>query len=264
MKETVLITGATSGIGLELAKLFARGGYNLVIVARSEKDLTTTALLLENEYACKVTVISKDLFHPESGFELYEEVKSKGIIVDVLVNDAGQGVYGFFIENDLRRQLDIIQLNISSLVTLTYLWLKDMVARKNGKILNLSSIASTAPGPRQAVYHATKAFVQSFTQAIRSEVKDQGITVTALLPGVTDTDFFNKADMTASKAVQDKEKMADPADVAQDGYDALMQGDDKVVSGIKNKIQVAINNFIPEADAADQAKKRQAPINGED
>lgn len=260
MQETVLITGATSGIGLELAKLFAADGYRLVIVARDEMELAATAEMLRDTYAASVEIFSKDLFDEESGFELYEELKAKDIRIDVLVNDAGQGQYGLFIETEVRRQLDIIQLNISSLVVLTHLFLKDMVAERRGKILNLSSIASKAPGPWQAVYHGTKAFVQSFTEAIRSEVKDSGITVTALLPGVTDTDFFNKADMNSSKAVQDKDDMADPADVAKDGYDALLRGDDKVVSGFKNKLQVAMNNLATDQMAADQMKDFQKPV----
>lgn len=207
--------------------------------------------------------IAKDLFGAESGFEIYEEVRSKGITIDVLVNDAGQGVYGQFVDTDIRRQLDIIQLNISSLTVLTYLYLKEMVARGNGRILNVSSVASKSPGPWQAVYHGTKAFVQSFTEAIRSEVKDKGVVVTALLPKVTETDFFNKAEMTDSKAVQDKEKMADPADVARDGYNALMLGADKVVSGFKNKLQVAMTNLMPDENAADQTGKSQEPVDND-
>jgi len=264
MNKTVLITGATSGIGLELAKLFAKDGYKLVIVARDEQELASTASMLQQQHNTEVTTISKDLFNPESGFELYDEVAGKGITIDVLVNDAGQGVYGEFVDSDLRRQLDIIQLNISSLVTITHLWLKDFVARGEGKILNLSSIASKTPGPWQSVYHGTKAFVQSFTESVRSEVKDKGVVITALLPGVTDTDFFNKADMNDSKAVQDKDAMADPADVAKDGYDALMRGDDKVISGMKNKIQVGMSNMMTDAMVADQISKQQAPVDKKD
>src|SRR5215217_6867115 len=173
MNKTVLITGGTSGIGLELAKLFANDGYKIVVVARDEQELQNTASLLRQNYGVEVTTFSKDLFLPESGFELYEEVAAKGITVDVLVNDAGQGEYGLFADTDIRRQLNIIQLNVSSLVTLTHLWLKDFLSRGAGKILNLSSIASKSPGPWQAVYHGTKAFVQSFTEAIRSEVKEK-------------------------------------------------------------------------------------------
>ncbi|RYF20404.1 MAG: SDR family oxidoreductase [Flavobacteriales bacterium] len=258
MGNTVLITGGTSGIGLELAKLFAADQYQLVLVARHQDKLTQTANMLQQEYNVKVTTIAKDLFNPESGFELYREVKEKGIEVNVVVNDAGQGLYGQFIETDIRRQLDIIQLNISSLVVITHQFLQDMMAKGSGKILNLSSIAGKIPGPWQAVYHGTKAFVQSFTEAIRSEVKDAGVTVTALLPGATDTDFFNKADMTQSKIVQEND-LDDAAKVAKDGYDALNNGDDMVVSGLKNKMQIAMNAVTSDETAADRMGKMQEP-----
>lgn len=263
MNKTVLITGGTSGIGLELAKLFAKDGYGLVIVARDEAELQATCDTLRTLTAGPVITIAKDLFKPQSAFEVYEEVKSKGIVIDALVNNAAQGQFGEFADADLFRMLDIIQLNISSLVVLTHQFLNDFISRGEGKILNLSSIAGKAPGPWQAVYHGTKAFVQSFTEAIRSEVKDKNknITITALLPGVTDTDFFNKADMNNSKAVQDKDAMADPADVAKDGYDALMNGDDMVVSGLKNKMQVAMAAVTPDAMLAENMKKQQEPVN---
>jgi short-subunit dehydrogenase len=259
--KTVLITGGTSGIGLELAKLFAKDGYELIVVARDEGELAATAEILKKEHGATVTTIAKDLFEPDAAFELYDEVKAKGVTIDVLVNNAGQGVYGLFVDTDIERELEIIQLNISSLVGLTKPFLKDMVARGDGKILNVSSIASKVPGPWQSVYHGTKAFVQSFTEAIRSEVKDSGVTITALLPGVTDTDFFNKADMTESKAVQDKDAMADPADVAKDGYEALMSGKDMVVSGFNNKMQVAMGNILPDSTMADTVKEKQGPVN---
>lgn len=259
-RKTVLITGATSGIGLELAKLFAKDNYHMVIVARDKNELEQTSSALQVLSSGNIIPVSKDLFNKEAAFELYDEVKQKGIEIDILVNDAGQGQYGEFIESDIRRQLDIIQLNISSLVSLTHLYLNDFVARGEGRILNLSSIASKSPGPWQAVYHATKAFVQSFTEAVRSEVKDKGVVVTALLPGVTDTDFFNKADMNDSKAVQDKDKMANPADVAKDGYNALMKGDDMVVSGMGNKVQVAMGAITPDEQLADITKKKQEPV----
>lgn len=257
---TALVTGATSGIGYELAKILAEEGYNLIIVSRSKEELAAVAQNFSQQYGVKATPIDKDLFEPGAGEELYNEVKASGLQVDILVNNAAQGQFGEFADADLQRLLDIIQLNISSLVTLTHVYLKDMLSRGSGRILNLSSIAGKVPGPWQAVYHGTKAFVQSFTEAIRSEVKDKGITVTALLPGVTDTDFFNKADMNDSKAVQDKNKMADPADVAKDGYEALMRGDDMVVSGWKNKLQVAMGALTPDEQLADQMKKQQEPV----
>ena len=258
-KGYALITGATSGIGLELARLFAKDNYNLIIVARDEAELATTKDALEST-GVDVVTIAKDLFNPNGPFEVYDEVRSKGLEVTVLVNNAGQGMYGLFQDTEIRRELDIIQLNIASLIVLTKSFLKDMLQRGEGKILNTSSIASQAPGPYQSVYHGTKAFVQSFTEALRNEVKDSGITVTALLPGVTDTDFFNKAEMNESKVVQGK--MADPADVAKDGFDALMRGDDKVVSGFMNKVQVTLGNVMTDPMKAAQMRNQQEPASG--
>jgi len=257
--QYALITGATSGIGAELARLFAADGYNLVIVARDQHQLDAKAAELKQN-GIVVIPIAKDLFDPEQAFALYADLKAKDIQVDILVNNAGQGVYGEFEETDIDRELDIIDLNISSLVVLTKLFLKDMIARDSGKILNLASIASKVPGPWQAVYHGTKAFVLSFSEAIREELADTGITVTALMPGVTDTDFFNKADMLTSKAVQDKDAMADPADVARDGYEALMAGKDKVISGFKNKVQVGMSNILPDSTVAHQMSEQQKPV----
>ncbi len=259
-RKTALITGATSGIGLELAKLFAKDGYDLVIVARDKKELETTKELIESSSKAKAEIIQKDLFETYAAFEVYDEVKAKGISIDVLVNNAGHGLYGEFTDTDLKKELDIIQLNICSLVALTKLYLKDMVEKGEGKILNTSSIASKSPGPWQSVYHGTKAFVQSFTEAIRYEVKDSGVTITALLPGVTDTDFFHKAHMENSKAVQDESKMADPADVAKDGYEALMEGKDMVISGFKNKFGVAMNNISSDEKNAEKTAKQQEPV----
>lgn len=259
-KQTALVTGATSGIGLELAKLFAQDQYNLVIVARNEENLAYTAQQLSQQFGVEVTTIAKDLVNREAPREVYEAVRAKGIQVDVLVNDAGQGQYGLFVETDLDRELDIIQLNTSALVALTKFYLREMVERQSGKILNLASIASKIPGPWQSVYHATKAFVLSFTEAIRNEVKDQGVTITALLPGPTDTDFFNKANMQESKVVQEG-SLDDPAKVAKDGYDALMSGDDKVVSGFKNKAQVAVSAITPDPVLTEILNQQQKPAN---
>src|SRR6187200_3432676 len=169
-KTYTLITGGTSGIGYELAKIFASNGHNLILVSRDEADLTITRNELL-ELGVEVLIISKDLFDKQSPFDLYNEICEKGYDVDILVNNAGQGQYGEFSETDIDRELDIIQLNISTVVALTKLFLKDMLQRGEGKILNVSSVASKVPGPLQSVYHATKAFVQSFTEAVRNEVK---------------------------------------------------------------------------------------------
>jgi len=258
IKNYALVTGGTSGIGLELCKLLAADGYNLVIVARYEPELEATARLLNANYGADVRTFARDLFNPDEAFKLYEEVKAANIDIDILINNAGHGHYGLFVENDIQKELEIIHLNISSLVILTKFFLRDMVARGNGRIMNLSSIAGKTPGPWQAVYHATKAFVQSFTEAVRSEVKESGVTLTALLPGATDTDFFNKAGMNESKIVQEG-KLDSAEDVARDGYKALMAGDDMVISGTKNKIQIAMANVTPDSMAADKMKKQQEP-----
>ncbi|MBE7172919.1 MAG: SDR family oxidoreductase [Williamsia sp.] len=261
VEQYALITGASTGIGYELAKLFAADGYNIIAVARTQDDLERVKQELTAQHGVKVEVLVKDLFGENAASELYEEVKSRGFVVNVLVNDAGQGVYGLFAESDIDQQIKIIHLNIVSLTRLTYYFMKDMLARNEGKILQLASVASETPGPYQAVYHATKAFVLSLTEALISEVKDSAVTLTALQPGATDTDFFAKADMLDSKAVQDKSKLADPAKVARDGYEALMKGDDKIVSGAKNKFQTALGNIMPDTMLADQVRKQQEPVN---
>lgn len=259
--QYALVTGASAGIGYELAKLFAGAGYNIIAVSRSEEDLKSVAEEIRTHYGVQVHVMPKDLFGENAATELYNEVKGKGLHVEVLVNDAGQGVYGLFDETDIAEQMKIIHLNIVSLTKLTYHFLKDMKARNSGKIMQLGSVVSELPAPYQAVYGGTKAYVLSFSEALISELKDSAVTVTVLQPGATDTDFFNKAGAQESKIVQDKSNLADPAKVAKDGYDALMSGDDKVVSGFKNKAQIAMANVVPDTVLADQMKKQSEPVN---
>ena len=256
-QKTALITGATSGIGLELARLFAKDGFKLVILARNEAELQSTSTELKSNYGIEVVTLAKDLFNPESAFEVYDELKSQGIEISMLVNDAGQGVYGKFQETELERELNIINLNINSCVILTKLFLKDMLQRNEGRILNVGSVAGEAPGPWQSVYHGTKAFINSWSAAIRNELKDTNITVTVLLPGATDTDFFAKADMENSKITDSK--LSDPAKVAKDGYEALMAGDDRIVSGFQNKVMVGVASVVSESMAAEGMAKQQEP-----
>lgn len=254
----VLITGATSGIGYELATLFAKDGYNLIIVGRNHEQLTRKEKELRS-YGGDVISIAKNLFQSSDVYSLYAELTLNGICPEILVNDAGQGYYGKFQETDIHREIDIVNLNIVSVLILTKLFIRDRLAKGSGKILNLSSIASKAPGPWHSVYHGTKAFIQSWTEAIREELKDTGITVTALLPGPTDTDFFNKANMNQSKILEDRDNLANPADVALDGYKALMNGEDKVVSGLNNKFTVAMSNLSTDRLAAHRMSEMQKP-----
>jgi uncharacterized protein len=255
-QQTVLITGASSGIGLELAKLFAKDHFNMVLVARSEGTLNEVAAKLRSLGAGEVTVIPKDLSIPNSAIEVYEETKTRGIGIDILVNDAGAGVYGTFAETDIKTEIDIIQLNIISLVHLTKLYLRDMLMQNSGKILQLASIASYQPSPLLAVYAATKAFILSFSDAIRWELKDTYITVTSLIPPATDTDFFRKAGMEHTRAAQENPK--DPAEVAQAGYEALMKGEPHAYGpGVKE--MAAISSIMSNQNVAKMVEKQMQP-----
>lgn len=253
-----LITGATSGIGYELAKLFAKDSYNLILVARNQDRLQDITDELKRNYAIEVTPLAKDLFNPAAAREIYDTTKGMGITVDVLVNDAGQGEWGPFIETDLNRDLEIIQLNIASLLSLTKLYLKDMVSRNEGKILQLGSEAGTTPMPLLSVYAATKAFVLSFSAALVNELRDTNITVTVLLPGATDTDFFHKAGQEDTVTYRES-KLAAPEVVAKDGYDALMKGESKIISGTKTKMHVFMNDLLGTKGAANNARKLNEP-----
>jgi short-subunit dehydrogenase len=253
-----LITGATSGIGYELAKLFARDGYNLVLISRSEERLQQVAGELRQQSAVDIIPLVKDLFNPNAAIELYEAVKQKGIDVEFLVNDAGQGEWGKFIDIELERSLDIIQLNIVSLVSLTKSFLTDMIANNRGKILQLGSEAGKMPIPLLSIYAATKAFVVSFGEALANELKDTNITVTVLLPGASDTDFFHKAH-AENTVTYKEEKLATAENVAKDGYDALMSGESSVISGAKAKLNVLKSKLMPDENTAKSTRKIMEP-----
>jgi short-subunit dehydrogenase len=256
-----LITGATSGIGYELAKLFAQDGYNLVLVARNTENLRATAAELEQlNNSIHTHIIPADLFEADAAQKVYEKTTELGITLNVLVNDAGQGEWGRFIKTDLKRELDLIQLNISSLVSLTKFYLKEMTERNEGRILQLASSVSKAPSPYLSVYAATKAFVLSFTEALVEELEDTEVTITALLPEATDTDFFHKA--KAENTVTYKETdMYTAEQVAKAGYEGLMNGSATVVPGFKNKAQAAMNIVMPDsAIAANMHKKMESSM----
>lgn len=199
--KTALITGASSGIGQELAKLFAQDGYNLVLVGRSDEKLDRLGEVFKSNYGTdQVTVINKDLSEEDAAQDVYSQVKAKGITVNVLVNDAGVGLYGLFAtDTDWEREKSMIHLNVLSLTQMTKLFLYDMLARNEGRILNLASLLSITPSPLMAVYAGTKAYVYNFTQSLVNELKDTNVTITALLPNATDTDFFNKANAENTK-----------------------------------------------------------------
>ena len=227
--RTALITGASLGIGKELAHVHAERGGDLIVVARSEDKLEALKSTLESEHGVKVTVISKDLAQPSAASELYEEVKRAGIVIDYLINNAGFGGRGKFHERPWEQDLAMLNLNIVALTSLTRFFLPDFVARNEGRILNVSSTASFMAGPLQAVYYASKAYVTSFSNAVSEELHDTNVSVTALMPGATDTDFARAADMEKTSLF---DKTASARVVAEEGYDGMLDGKLDVIAGL--------------------------------
>jgi short-subunit dehydrogenase len=242
-KRTVLITGASGGIGLEFAKIFAREGYNLVLVARSEQKLHDIAAELGKQHNTHSTVIAKDLAKPNAPDELYAELQSKNIHVDVLVNNAGFATYGYFNEIDTAKDLEMIQVNVTALTHLSKLFLPPMKARGWGRVLNVASTAAFQPGPLMAVYYATKAYVLSLSEALAREFQGTGVTVTAMCPGPTESGFQQRAAMEDSKLVQNG--LMSSAEVAEEGYRAMMKGTTVIVTGLMNKVMAFSTRLIP-------------------
>lgn len=252
-RETVLITGASSGIGLHLARECARHGHSLVLVAPVASELEHVARGLEREFGVSVLALAKDLTQEGAADELFAEVQRSNRVVDILANNAGLGQRGRFWENPPERDILMIRLNVEAVVRLTRVFLPPMLARGHGRILNTASIAGFEPGPNLAVYHATKAFVLSLSESLATELEDSGVSVTALCPGPTDTDFFDKADMVDTAAFQKANLMA-PQPVAEGAYKAMMDGDRVYVPGVMNKVMLAGRRVTSEET---QAKKNQ-------
>jgi uncharacterized protein len=260
--RTALIMGASSAIGLAFAKLFAKDGYNLVIVARSQDELERIAEELEtlSPQAIQVIPIAKDLFNPEAAIELYEEVKASGLTIDVLVNNAGQGKYGAFVDTDISFDIDDVQLNITSLVVLTKLFLKEMIQRNEGKILQLGPLSFKHAAPYHAVCEGTKAFIRYFTAAIINELKNTGVTLTLLQAGGSDKDFFQQPDFENAKVVI-AEGMVDPAQIALDGYRVLMAEKEVVTPEFQNNAQSIINTISPDQPIVEKMRKQKESAN---
>ena len=245
-KKTALVTGASSGFGREITKLFAQDGYNLILVARHQDELQEVAQQLTALHPdCETLVLPKDLSQPHAAQELYDTVAEHRLSVNALVNDAGFGEHGLFVDTDLEKELAMIQLNVTSLVSLTKLFVRDMVNRGGGKILQLASTVSFMPVPKLSVYAASKAFVLSFSEAIAYELEGTGVTMTALCPGASDTEFFVRANAEGANVTDTP--LSDPAEVAKDGYEAMMKGDKRVISGAMNKLQAYFSNVIPDS-----------------
>ena len=258
MKKTALITGASSGLGKEFAKIHAKNGGDLVIVARSKDKLEKLKTKLEKKYNVHVSVIVKDLTEPNAAQEVYNFVKFSKIEIDYLINNAGFGGIGKFHERDWSKDFSMIQLNIVALTDLCRKFIPDFVDRNSGKILNVSSTASLMAGPMQAVYFATKAYVTSFSNAIAEELHDTKVTVTNLMPGATETDFGKTSGMDKTDLFKNT---ASAKDVAQDGYDGMLKGELDVISGITfaQKIMLKTIPITPKKVLLPQIRKMQNP-----
>jgi short-subunit dehydrogenase len=254
-RKTALITGASFGIGLEFARIFAREGYNLVLVARSADKLRQLASELEKSHGTRSLILAVDLTEPGSPAYVLDQTTRADIQVDVLVNNAGFGLYGFFAENDLEECLRLIQLNVTTLTHLTRLYLPVMIERKRGRILNVASTAAFQPGPLMAVYFATKAYVLHFSEALANELNGTGVTVTCLCPGPTATEFSKRANATGMRLL--KFGSMDAHTVAEDGYRALMAGKPVVISGFRNWLVAQSVRLSPRGLVTAIARKTQ-------
>ena len=254
-RKTALITGASFGIGFELARIFAREAHNLVLVARTADRLRQLASELEKAHSTRSLILATDLTEPGAAAYVVDQTTRANITVDILVNNAGFGQYGLFAESDLEECLRQIQLNVTTLTHLTRLYLPEMIERKSGRILNMASTAAFQPGPLMAVYFATKAYVLHFSEALANEVEGTGVTVTCLCPGATATEFHKHANATGMRLLS-MGKM-DAHTVAEDGYRAFMAGKPLVISGFKNWLAAQSVRFGPRRLVTAIARKTQ-------
>ncbi len=258
-RTTALITGASSGIGYELAKVFAQHGHDLVLVARNQDKLSQLAEELRAACGITVTVLAKDLSLPTAVPELVAELQQRAIRINFLVNNAGVDVYGYFYDTGWTQELEMIQLNLVSLTHLTKLLLADMRGQGSGRILNLGSTGSYVPSPLNTVYSATKAYVWSFSTALAEELQGTGITVTVLCPGATKTEFQERAHIENVRLLRFGVMSAES--VAEAGYRAMISGKRIEVPGLYNKTQVLLTRLLPNRLMVRMAKAMLQPVN---
>jgi short-subunit dehydrogenase len=255
-RPIALVTGGSGGIGLELAKVLARNDFDLVLVARKRDTLEAAAGQLEGKFAVKAHVFTSDLTRADAPQAIFDFLQNENIPIEVLVNNAGFGLGGEFSETEVQRELEMIQVNISALTHLTKLFLAPMIKRKSGRVLNVASTAAFQPGPLMAVYYASKAYVLSFSGALSEELRNSGVTVTALCPGPTHTGFADAAEMGNSRLFNTF-GIADAADVAEYGFDAMMHGKRLAIPGVRNKVLAQANRLAPRALSARIARMLQ-------
>lgn len=244
MSKTAFVSGASSGIGYEIAKLLAKDGYNLVITSRSESKFFEIKPEFEELYNIKVMIIPIDLTIPFVADEVYAGLIKKKISVDVLVNSAGMGDYGAFADCDWMRNRQMLQLNVIASTHLTRLFVEDMIKKGSGRILNIASTAAFHPGPLMSVFFATQAYMLSFTEALASELRGTGVSVSILCPGPTQTDFQRVSNMQNTRIFKGR-KMASPESVAEYGYKAMMRGQTVAIHGLSNKLLTVLSKFLP-------------------
>ena len=242
-KMTALVTGASGGIGLELARLLAADGHDLVLVARSGDKLARLAEEMTGKHEMAARVLVADLARPEAPGEIFDDLQTKGVAVDVLINNAGFGSYGLFAETDLRSELDLLQVNVVALTHLAKLFLPQMIARRRGYVMNVASTAAFQPGPLMAVYYASKAYVLSLSEALTNECEGTGVVVSALCPGPTETGFVAAAGMGDSKLF-DRGSM-DARTVAVEGYRGMLNGKTLVIPGFRNALVARTVGMMP-------------------
>ncbi|NEQ50691.1 MAG: SDR family oxidoreductase [Leptolyngbya sp. SIO3F4] len=261
MVKTALITGASGGIGYELAKVFASNGYDLILVARSTDKLEQLQAELLQKHDIQVSVLTQDLSQSDSPLKLFEQVQQRTLTVDVLVNNAGVGDYGPFTDCNWPKQSALLQLNMVTLTHLTRLFVTPMIERGYGKVLNVASTAAFQPGPFMASYYASKSYVMSFTEALAYELEGTGITATVLCPGPTrGTDFQSRAALSDVDFFK-KLKLPEATDVAKFGYDALERNQRIAIHGLFNRLLVFTNRIMPRRSVTNAVGKLQAPKN---
>ena len=241
---TALVTGASAGIGRELARVFARNGHGLILAARRLDELNALATELRDEFKVMVTCIRADLGTPDGAAKLFDDTTAAGLTVDVLVNNAGFGLLGPFAENEPETLHGMIAVNVAALTSLTRLSLPGMISRKSGRVLNVASTAAFQPGPLMAAYYATKAYVLSLSQALSYELRGTGVTVTCLCPGPTATEFSDVAGATKTRLFK-KGRLMTAAAVADAGYAGLMAGKRVVIPGLQNRLMACLSPFTP-------------------
>lgn len=255
-KKVALITGASRGIGLELANECAKHGHDVVLVARRRDALEGAAGQIEGKYPVRAIVIPADLSDPAAPSEIFASMMEQKIEVNVLINNAGFGLGGAFLETPIEREIEMVQVNVTALMHLTKLFAPPMVKRRSGRIMNVASTAAFQPGPLMAVYYATKACVLSFSEAIAEEWRNTGVTVTALCPGATATDFAETAQISNTRLFQ-RLGVADAGDIARHGYKAMMRGDRVAIPGWRDKLMIQAERFAPRRMVTAIARKVQ-------